>query len=125
MDIKIPKILTNIDLGGYDNALSGKFLTVWLNPTLALLREHDAVMHAKKPEDEKITEEEKAALDRKNEVAMNSWYARLWSQGADAASHWTADEIDELNEKDPTLLAWMIRATWEVRSEHARKKKKS
>lgn len=117
MELKIPKVLQRIDLGGYDDALSGQFLTVWLNPTLSDLREHDAILEKPKEGEERNVEEENAKTF--------AWYAKIFSKGEDTASRWTENELMELREKDPAFWVWMLRVYWDARGEHLAKKKKS
>ena len=51
------------------------------------------------------------------------WYAFVWSQG-EVESHWTVDELKEIEMEDPAFLSWMIGATWEARKAHMDRKKK-
>lgn len=107
MKLDIPKVLTRVDLGEYAPELKGQFFYVWVNPTLDILRNHDALVKAG------------------DEGALNDWYALIWSQGDGVETHWTAREIVELQERDPALVAWMIRETWDRRGEHISKKKRN
>lgn len=107
MKLEIPKVIARVDLGEYADALAGQYLLVWVNPTLDVLRKHDELVKTG------------------DENALNDWYAVVWSQGEAEETHWTAREIVDLQEKDPALLSWMVRATWTLRGEHISKKKKS
>jgi hypothetical protein len=57
-------------------------------------------------------------------LKMLDWYAKVWSQGHDAETHWTVDELQTLEQNDPALLSWMISATWQTRQAHMEQKKK-
>lgn len=127
MKINIPKVIAKVDYGEYASEMTGQYLHVWLNPPLEVLREHDEIMRGDKSNGEgqaaKSKEEiEKDIQERENQ--MKEWYAKIWSQGPEG-THWTAEELRELESKDPTLLTWMINSTWQKRSEHLARKKKS
>lgn len=107
MEIKIPKVLTAIDLGDYAEALKGQFVHVWVNPPMEVMREHEALRKAQDPN------------------GITAWYVRMFSQHAEAATHWTAAELDALNESDPALLTFLVSAYWQARADHRSKKKKS
>jgi hypothetical protein len=51
---------------------------------------------------------------------MAGWYAELWSQGADPATHWTADEVVALDasETDPGLGRWIKDRSVEMVNAH-------
>lgn len=106
MKLDIPKVVVRVDLGEYAPELKGKVFCVWVNPTLDILRKHNELVKSSAGDD------------------LNAWYAVIWSQG-DEGTHWTVEEILSLQEQDPAFLAWMIRETWDRRSEHIAKKKKS
>jgi hypothetical protein len=107
MDIKIPKVIQRVDMGGYSSALSGRHVCVWVNPTLAILREHDEIV--------------KAGDDTK----AFAWYAKVFSQDEDVSTHWTAAELEAARETDPSFWGWLVRAFWDARGEHVSKKKPS
>lgn len=107
MKLDIPKVVARVDLGEYAPEFNGQVFCIWLNPTLEILRKHNELVKGG------------------DEAALNEWYAVMWSQAAEPETHWTGREVLDLQEKDPALLAWMIRETWDRRSEHISKKKKS
>lgn len=107
MGFSIPKILVRIDLGGYDPALSGEFLMAWVNPTLAVLREHDEIV--------------KDGDDERGYV----WYAKVFSQGADEEHHLSTEKLKDVREQDPAFWMWLMRSYWDARVEHVAKKKTS
>lgn len=102
MKIKIPKIVKPIDLGGYDEALAGQFVQVWVNPPLDVLQLHGRILDAG---------------NATKESDLREWYAAIWSEGAEE-SRWTGGELRELEERDPALMAWMISQTWKAREAH-------
>jgi hypothetical protein len=106
MKIDIPKVVVPVDLGGYAPELQGKFLQVWVNPPLKTLRDHAEIL----------------ASDYQKLLA---WYADLWSQSAELATHWVTDELTQLEQDDPAFLSWMISQTWQAIIEHRGNKKKS
>lgn len=106
MEIKIPKVLMAIDLGDYADALKGQFVYAWVNPPLETMREHEALRKAENPN------------------GITAWYARMLSQG-EPATHWTAAELEALNESDPALLKFIVAAYWQARADHRSKKKLS
>lgn len=125
MKLNISKVIVRVDFGEYASEMAGQYLHVWLNPSLETLRKHDELIKPKPaPEAKKKNAEELKKELQAREDEMKQWYAEIWSQGP-AEAHWTADELRELEEKDPTLLTWMINSTWEKRNEHISRKKKS
>lgn len=111
MQIKIPKVTVKVDLGAYAAELTGETLEVWVNPPLAVLREHTEIVSLEKDTPE-------------TSDALMDWYAKIWSQGA-KDNGWTRQELRELEQTDPALFGFMIRSTWEARAEHLTRKKKS
>lgn len=109
MDIRIPKVTEGIDLGDYAVDLRGKFLRVWVNPPLGMLREHDEIMQSEDQDDPKLYE----------------WYARILSQHEDAESHWTAAELQKVRLEDPAFFIFVVRNIWDARRDFMAKKKPS
>lgn len=106
MRLEIPKVVVRVDLGEYAPELKGQAFYVWVNPTLEILRKHNELVKENDGDE------------------LNAWYAVIWSQGENG-TRWTVEEILALQEQDPAFLAWMIRETWDRRSEHIAKKKRS
>lgn len=73
-----------------------KAVHVWVNPPRQLLEEHDALVAAAKQSQQTPPE-------------LTAWFARLWSQHADLATHWTVEQIQAVAESDtdPALWVWM------------------
>ncbi len=110
--IDIPKVVATVDLGEYAQELRGKFLCVWVNLPQDVLTEHFLLAG-------KVKADEPNAY-----TEMLSWYARIWSQGT-PETHWTLEELRELESKDASFLSWMISATWAKYAEHKEFKKKA
>lgn len=128
MDIVIPKVILTVDFGEYAPAMAGKFLHVWVNPPRDFLREHDEIVFPKPAPTSAATPGEQGKAEevsmQERAQKLKEFYARMWSQGP-VETHWTAEELRVLEEKDPALLTWMIDATWALRREHTSRKKKS
>jgi hypothetical protein len=153
MKINIPKVIIPVDFGGYAAELAGQFLQVWVNPPQDKLKAYEIlVMELNERElsaakqilvpDQPTGEPEANILKhtiarigallkiRKEtpaqglDVQVLEWYAEMWSQGPQA-TQWTAQELRELEQRDPACLTWMISQTWQARRDHVERKKKS
>lgn len=124
MKIVIPKVIKRLDLGDYNAALSGQHVCFWVNPTLAVLREHDAFV-AESDVAEKNATSEKPYDPAVFDLRSFQWYAKVFSQDEDTATHWTATELSELKESDPSFWFWLLSKYWDARREHTSKKKVS
>lgn len=49
--------------------------------------------------------------------ALHDMFASLWSQGPDG-THWTAEEIDRMDDHNPAFTDWLYRRSWELIEEH-------
>jgi hypothetical protein len=78
-------------------------------------------MHAltKRPQDDKF----KTAIETHRQ-AQYAWYARLWSQSADAETHWTADELEKINDGNPQFYEWLCVSSWALIERHREDVKK-
>ncbi len=137
MKIIIPKKLAEIQLGEYHPELAGKVTIVWLNPPRTVLQERVRMQKAAYNAIERSmstlrTEgEDKANVDQlldsietaKDEV--NGWYAQIWSQGPDADTHWTVEEIRQTLEESPNFLTWLIERTNALLDQTASAEKKA
>ncbi len=124
MKIDILAICTPIALSEYDDRLSPAEVLVWVNPTRQFLRERDDLMTgitSASPEGQPISDDALVPFNN----AMMDWYARLWSKGADPATHWTLNEVQELNETDPSLFRWLLKQSNVVMRDHREQKKKA
>lgn len=139
MKINIPKVIVGVDMGEYAPELAGRMLQVFVNPPLDMLSELSAILvklipPVKAPTIKKDGEAEKLdpavinpqpalSFQGDAEEGLLKWYAFVWSQG-EVESHWTVDELKEIEQEDPAFLSWMIGATWEARKAHMNRKKK-
>jgi hypothetical protein len=152
MKINIPKVILSVQLGEYAPELQGKVLHVWVNMPKEKLQEYDdlvtsvqeqSLAEAQKTltgsassEDQpsegvmKIFDQLKAVLNKKRDrkadsldVKLLQWYAEMWSQGPEE-THWTVDELQQLEAQDPAFLSWCIARSWAERNEHVQRKKK-
>ena len=121
MKINIPKVIVGVDMGEYALELSGRMLQVWVNLPLDVLSEHLSMAARLNPA--LINPHPALSLEGEGEGELLKWYAFVWSQG-EVESHWTVDELKEIEQEDPAFLSWMIGATWEARKAHMDRKKK-
>lgn len=150
MKLNLTRVTEPLDLGDYAEAYRGQVVQVWVNPDLATIRRRDLLIEkynrmlndmlelAKKTEgaDEKarkkMAEKAREQIESFNAFALgeftegiNKWFADLWSQGADPATHWTVEELVALNEQDPALYQWMKNRSVEMIGRHKDREKKS
>ena len=146
MRINIPRVVIAVPLKDYAPELDGQHLHVWVNPSIARLNEfRNLVADMQERDLDKVQTRIEAPAEpatglrgmvqslkrmaRSRQVQrvderILAWYAELWSQGP-ADTHWTVRELQQLEEQDPAFLGWLINRSWEVRSEHIERKKKS
>lgn len=111
MKIEIPKVVVAVDLGEYAPELKGKALQIWVNATNDMMAEYIRLSA------------EAAERENGTSAEVLGWYADIWSQGK-AETHWTIEELRELEKGNAAFLSWMISATWNKISEHRSYKKK-
>lgn len=56
--------------------------------------------------------------------SLYAWYARLWSQSPDAETHWSAEELEKVNEANPHLYEWLCVSSWSLIEQHREDVKK-
>jgi hypothetical protein len=56
--------------------------------------------------------------------AIHAWYAALWSQSPDESTHWTADELEQMDAANPALYDWLCRQSWLLIDGHGTDTKK-
>jgi hypothetical protein len=63
---------------------------------------------------------------RHNSQQTFGWYAVLWSEGKDPATHWTAEGVQALasNQDEPALWLWLCQRSWDLINEHRATRKK-
>lgn len=139
MKLSIKKIIRPLDLGEKAVEFGGQTIQVWVNPTLAFLRERDAVFMMYAEKQKVLTDAEKARsgdlaklnlefaawIDGEFTEKNNEWFSRLWSQDENTATHWTLAEINEIKQADPALLDWLKSRSVEMITEYRRMEKKS
>jgi hypothetical protein len=50
--------------------------------------------------------------------SIAAWYARLWSQSPDAETRWTADELEQIAERNPQFYEWLCVSSWALIEAH-------
>jgi hypothetical protein len=98
MKITIPKIIKDVPLADYAPTLAPAVVKVWVNPTRDMLQ--------------KFTE-----LPADDEAVL-AWYADLLSQDSDPATHWTAEELQQLSDADPAIWQWLAAQCWDALGAH-------
>jgi len=150
MKLTIPKTVRFLPLQDYDleNAdLAGVGIFVWVDPPRSVLAEFDRLngeyATALDSLVKKVTagtkQQPKPRLQgwldlvfgRKSKDfkpvtyrrSLYTWYARLWSQGPEE-THWTAAELESVEEHNPLFLEWLCRRSWVLVEEHRASVKK-
>ncbi len=152
MKIEVPKILEEIELGEYAPALAGQQVLVWANPDrptrdaytkatdnylrqllvmdtqwqsrAKVVRRSKATKKAADAEMEAY-QAQRAALKKVLNDEILAWWAGIWSQGDDPSTHWVLDELQSLDETDPTFLLFLISKSDTMQKEHQAKQKKA
>jgi len=137
MNFKIPKIIRPITLTDYapemvhdDGPDAGKpsAVYVWVNPPALLLTRHGELRAQASRANKQLTTaaSDKAALSAVAQElssvggGLAPLYAELWSQHADAQTHWTTQDVLDLanNEANPALFGWLTSRTIMAISDH-------
>lgn len=130
MRIEIPPITRPIYLADYAPQLvdaSGKSLVVqvWVNPPRQMLLDHDGFIEQLNQLRAKIAPGDAGALPtgealqaattevQRLTAALMAWCAKIWSQHADPATHWSEADVRALmdSDTDPALYPWLKRRT--------------
>ena len=131
MKVKAVIITQPIDLGEYNEAMSGGVIHVWVNPPRSVRKEREELLRTYAKFFRSVAVPEKpiakkhalaVLLDlfrgkktrtltqlQEAERKVYAWFAELWSQGDNPELHWSVDEVAEINEQDPVLYQWLIR----------------
>lgn len=131
MKINITPIVKGIRLSEYDERMAPAEVLVWVNPTRGFLQVRtDAIKSLPAPTlpSPKLEEERPNLGEGRFEefnTLMFGWYAELWSKGVAAETHWTAEEVQALNEQDPTLFTWLMQRSAQLMNERRLVEKKS
>jgi DNA polymerase III alpha subunit (gram-positive type) len=139
MKFNIPKIIKPLDLSIYDESMRGIEIEVWVNPNRKMLDENQEIMNelamfikeveriasADLDDDEKqkqlqlAQERSDHAMDR-----QNAWWATIFSQHSDDATHWTSEDIKILDEEDTALWRFVRTAAASMIRDHREGTKK-
>jgi len=124
MKFEFPKIIRELDLGGYDPVFQGRTLQVWVNPPKGLLDAHnaniqelrdvlrrasEAVLSKDLSDEQRLAQKEQTAaeLERLGKAQI-AFYAELWGQGSDPM---TEEDVEELirvsTDTDPVFFDWL------------------
>jgi len=117
--IKIRKVVRQLDLDDYFGTGESEYIHVWVNPPRSIREQHNRNIQESKDvikdlaalkEDKDATENQYKTIGERLQavnLAMHEYWATIWSQGKDESTHWTADEVKELQsaalEDDPIL----------------------
>ena len=145
MKFDIPKVVKPLNLSEYAPEYGTYKIMVWVNPPREKIKYQSELLaraiaaqklmveidQKQVGEHEGIT---KSAEDLIREIGavgdqMVEWFAEIWSQGIDAASHWSADDVRKLVEgsrdTDPQLWSWLTGKTIAMIREHRAAQKKA
>lgn len=129
MKLKIEKILKPLELKDYAPEYGDASLMVWINPPRAM-REKLNELYAefrqktlKQSKREVEVSQDKSVLKKELDEykafikdwnhRVQEWYVQIWSQGV-ADTHWSVEELEEIDQADPKLMAWMLTRTQEL-----------
>lgn len=149
MKLNIARFIKPLDLAEYAEPFKGQVVQVWVNPDLATVRRRDLLIekynrmlknmldlgknveNASEKARQEIAEQARMQIEAFNAFALgeftdgiNKWFADLWSQAEDPATHWTVEELVHLNEQDPALYQWMKDRSVEMVERHRVREKK-
>lgn len=127
MQITIPRIVRPIELSDYAPELSGVRVYVWVNAPrdfyarhAALLKENDELRA--KLDQTKAADEIMALGEAVRKIGSGfvEFFCELWSQAADAETHWTVESVSALItlDTDPGLYGWLCRRSFELVLDH-------
>jgi hypothetical protein len=130
MEFDIKKIIRDLPLEEYAEEYKGSTLKIWVNPDRGFIGRRDELQ----------TEFDSRLRETKTNNALAEpfmtwvaeiytpsvmdWYARLWSQG-ERETHWTVEELQALDERDPALFDWLKRRSVQMIVEHRTREKKA
>jgi hypothetical protein len=140
--ISIRKIQRPLALRGLAEEYGEDFISVWVNPPRAMLEAYAAAkaesqavtkrMHElASQQNEEISQEDRQAIAARL-LAVNErffdWFAQIWSQSENAATHVTAADVRDLairaETDDPALWEFLVHGTWRLIDEHRQHAKK-
>jgi len=144
LKISVPKIVRDLDLGGYADELAGQRVQVWVNPPREKVLAYSDIMaeidgfdqqiadlHGRISEEpekvDELTEQIDALAERveKANDALFAWYAEIWSQGDEKESAESVREFaTSTMDTDPALWRWVAQSTVLMIADHRRGEKK-
>lgn len=137
MEILVHRLVRPLDLGAYASEHAGQQVWVWVNPSRMFRQKRVALYtelaeHLRPPvpaEGELPAPTAPPAQDDLWRVtwerSLTAWFAELWSQGPDPATHWTVEQIDALDGTDPRLVHWLTESSLALLTEFGEVKKKA
>ncbi len=135
MKLNLPKIIRPIPLAEYapemefqEDGKTPAIVYAWINPPAPLLVRHGELRqradaaNKRLGRDAPMGEELKALAAELTEVGrgLAALYAELWSQHADAGTHWSEADVLELssNDANPDLFGWLTSRTVQMVNAH-------
>ncbi len=115
MKITLPRVTRPLPLSEYLPEAGEQVMHIWVNPPNLTLARLAALERAARESPDK----------EKTGQALMTWYAECWSQHADPATHWTADEVGELVKGNPDFYVWAVRRTLALITEYQAQEKKA
>ena len=135
MKIIVPPITRPVRLTDYAPEMvrdDGEPITVWVwvNPPARMIDEMQALRARSvvvRDQLQTIPASDLAPEIKAISADVSRWYAAIWSQHADPATHWTAEDVLALDgsETDPALGGWLKGRTWDAINAHRSAQKKA
>lgn len=132
MKISIPKIIRPLRLAEYAPEYGEAQVQVHVNPSRETLHK---VIHARRSiaalAEKGAGEAPEKYLKELEKLVkqITGWVAEIWSQGEDAETHWTIEEVDQIiqhsADTDPALWPWLLNSTLDLILEHREAAKKA
>ena len=126
MPIQIPPIYQKLDLREYDKAMPEQFAQIWLNPSLAIVRERaDIARETIRVLQEMNGEDQMQALEDLR-PRRHAWLVSVLDHGQADPKRWTPDllEIDQSYEASPDFVRWLTDRVTTALDEHLAREKK-
>ena len=127
MPITIPPIYQKLDLREYDKAMPEQFAQIWLNPSLAIVRERgDLMRDTVRVLKESRDEEQMHALEE-IQTRRHAWLVKVLGHGPEDAKRLIPDLswINEAYEASPDFVRWLTDRVTRALDEHLAREKKA
>lgn len=138
MRFDIPKVLKELNMSLYDQALADKKLQVWVNPNIRvqnefydaraeinrLVKRYDQIVENLKQIEEKDQDELVRQLEQVNEETKRAndriyaWYSNILSQASDESSRVAPEELRRVANEDPALWKFIAEGTQDLIRAH-------